>query len=117
MKKAISVIFSVTTLIYTYLGVSEALMHPDGFIAGILAGSFLYYLPLISLLFKSIAFSRGSILLSIPALLCDLIVLDMLLVSAIWMFLAGDLISKTIICAWLLLGIIDIILIIPASKK
>ena len=117
MKKLIALLFSLTTLAYTVNGVIEAFRNPDGFAVGILTIPIIYFFPLFSLLIKIIAFRKKSIFCSVLALLCDLIVIDLLLVATVWALVSGDLISKAIVFAWVLLGIADIVLVIPAARK
>lgn len=117
MKKLIAILFSLISLIFPAYAVIDALGHPEGFVNQILSLSPLYIIPIVSLLFKIIAYSRGSILLSILALLCDLILMYIVFYAAVMVLAFGGVVEMIIIAAWFILGIVDLILVIPAAKS
>ena len=118
MKKLIAILFSLTSLIFPGYAVIDALSNPEGFITQILSLSPLYFFPIFALLFKIIAFSKSSILFGILAFLCDLLSMAFIGFAALMVLaFAESILATAIVLAWVLLGIVDLILVIPAAKS
>ena len=116
MKKFIPILFSITTLIYPALAVIDAIEAPSGFVEDLFSNSIIVFLPILSLLLKAIAFSKNSVFVGILALLNELIVMIPVLFAAMMIAALGGIVEQIILIAWAILGIVNVFMIIPASR-
>ena len=116
MKKLIAILFSITTLIYPALAVIDAIEAPAGFVEDLFSNSIIVFLPILSLILKAIAFSKNSVFVGVLALLNDLIVMIPVLFAAMMIAALGGIVEQIILITWAILGIVNVFMIIPASR-